>query len=196
MHKDTKIISKFQILINRHSVDYRSSNNDNTPNPTIVYAKKPFSGVNSVVEYLGRYTHKIAISNHRITDFDEKKQTVTFNYKDYKENGKRKQLTLNAIEFIRRFSLHILPKGFRKIRHYGFLASRNKPKLRKHQFMSGKIVKNEDKKNWKQIAREKLNYDADKCPCCKKGVMERIVSFGAKSPPKMIRNLIDGIIKK
>jgi hypothetical protein len=160
----------------------------------IVYAKQPFAGPKQVIEYLGRYTHKIAISNHRIKNIADDK--VSFSYKDYADSGKQKTMTLSSTEFLRRFCLHILPKGFRKIRHYGFLASRNKPKLRKHQFMSGIIVKNEDKKNWKQIAGEKLNYDADKCPCCKKGVMERIVSFGANSPPEMIRNLIDGIIKK
>lgn len=82
-----------------------------------VYAKKPFSGANSVVEYLGRYTHKVAISNHRITAIDNVNNTVTFNYKDYKANGIKKQLTLNAMEFVRRFSLHILPKVFVRIRH-------------------------------------------------------------------------------
>jgi len=88
----------------------------------VVYAKKPFSGVNSVVEYLGRYTHKVAISNHRITAIDKVNDTLTFKYKDYKDNATTKHLTLNAMEFVRRFSLHILPKAFVRIRHYGILS--------------------------------------------------------------------------
>ena len=70
---------------------------------------------NSVVEYLGRYTHKVAISNHRITDIDKVNDTITFKYKDYKSNGRKQELMLNSMEFIRRFSLHILPKSFVRI---------------------------------------------------------------------------------
>ncbi len=86
-----------------------------------VFAKKPFGNSNSVVEYLGRYTHKIAISNHRITAVND--QNTTFSYKDYKQGGIKKCMTLSNEEFIRRFALHILPKRFVKIRHYGFLSS-------------------------------------------------------------------------
>jgi site-specific recombinase XerC len=78
--------------------------------PWVVYAKRPFGSPKSVVEYLGRYTHKIAISNHRIQAID--KQTVSFLYKDYKQNGQKKTMTLSHCEFVRRFSLHILPKRF------------------------------------------------------------------------------------
>src|SRR5680860_992523 len=90
-----------------------------------VYAKRPFATPKTVVEYLGRYTHKIAISNHRLTDVNE--QSVSFTYKDYRQEGKQKQVTLDGVEFLRRFASHILPHGFVRIRHYGFLASRNKP---------------------------------------------------------------------
>jgi hypothetical protein len=90
----------------------------------VVYAKRPFGGAGQVIEYLGRYTHKIAISNHRIQSIDNGK--VVFSYKDYGDGGKVKTMTLSAPEFLRRFCLHIWPKGFRKIRHYGILASRNK----------------------------------------------------------------------
>ena len=71
--------------------------------------------------HLGRYTHKIAISNHRIKAIDDK--NVTFDYKDYKQNGFKKQMKLTHREFICRFAMHILPKGFVKIRHYGFFSS-------------------------------------------------------------------------
>lgn len=81
--------------------------------PWVVSAKKPFGSPASVVEYLGRYTHKIAIRNHRIKNIDN--QNVTFDYKDYRQNGFKKQMTLTHQEFIRRFSLHILPKRFVKI---------------------------------------------------------------------------------
>lgn len=143
----------------------------------VVYAKKPFSGVNSVVEYLGRYTHKIAISNHRITDFDKKKKTVTFNYKDYKENGKRKQLTLNAIEFIRRFSLHILPKGFVRIRHYGILSSTSK------QAAIKLIRKQLPLKKAKPIITKAIIYNPLVCPCCKKETMIKLLNFDYRGPP-------------
>jgi hypothetical protein len=73
----------------------------------IVYANRPFTGPQSVVEYLGRYTHMIAISNHRLKHADDKQ--VTFSYKDYKQGGVNKEMTLDALKFIRRYSLHILP---------------------------------------------------------------------------------------
>jgi hypothetical protein len=90
----------------------------------VVYAKRPFGNPQSVLEYLGRYTHKIAISNHRIINIQ--KNTVSFTYKDYRKGGQKKEMTLDSMEFIRRFSLHILPKKFVKIRHYGILSSTNK----------------------------------------------------------------------
>ena len=80
-----------------------------------MYAKRPFGSPASVVEYQGRYTHKIAISNHRILAID--KHAVTISYKDYKEEGKKKTLILTLGEFVRRFALHILPKLFVRIRH-------------------------------------------------------------------------------
>lgn len=89
----------------------------------VVYCKKPFKSPWHVVSYLGRYTHRVAISNSRIVDFDEK--AVTFKWKDYRENSRSKLMTLNAEEFARRFLLHVLPSGFTKIRHYGILSSRN-----------------------------------------------------------------------
>ena len=89
----------------------------------VVYAKPPFAGPEAVLAYLSRYTHRVAISNSRLIDFDE--AGVTFGYKDYRRSGTdRKQvMTLAADEFIRRFLLHALPKGFHRIRHYGLLAS-------------------------------------------------------------------------
>lgn len=92
----------------------------------VVFAKPAFNSPGAVVEYLGRYTHKVAISNHRITSIDEHK--VTFRYKDYRQKGQTKKMQLTGVEFLRRFCLHILPSDFRRMRHYGFLANVNKAK--------------------------------------------------------------------
>jgi hypothetical protein len=88
-----------------------------------VYAKPPFSGPEAMLSYLARYTHRVAISNRRLIALDER--GVTFRYKDYRRNGQARYrtMTLGADEFIRRFLLHVLPKGFHRIRHYGLLAS-------------------------------------------------------------------------
>ena len=87
----------------------------------IVYAKKPFAGPEQVLRYLARYTHRIAISNRRLAALDDR--SVTFTWKDYRAGGEHKCMTLDAHEFIRRFLLHVLPEGFQRIRHYGFLAN-------------------------------------------------------------------------
>jgi Putative transposase/Transposase zinc-binding domain len=88
-----------------------------------VYSKRPFSGPKSVLSYLSRYTHRVAISNRRLVAADEK--SVTFTFKDYRSEGpgRYKTMTLKTAEFIRRFLIHVLPKGFHRIRHYGLLAS-------------------------------------------------------------------------
>jgi hypothetical protein len=89
----------------------------------VVYAKPPFAGPEAVLAYLSRYTHRVAISNRRLISFDE--TGVTFRYKDYRRDGAERQrtMTLAPDEFIRRFLLHVLPKGFHRIRHYGLLAT-------------------------------------------------------------------------
>jgi hypothetical protein len=89
----------------------------------VVFCKKPFKSPGHVVRYLGRYTHRVAISNPRIKSFDGK--SVSFSWKDYKDGNKSKVMTLEAKEFARRFLLHVLPTGFTKIRHYGIMCSRN-----------------------------------------------------------------------
>jgi len=88
----------------------------------VVYAKPAFGGPQQVLRYLGRYTHRVAISNHRLVSFDGER--VTFRWKDYAHGNQQRQMTLTATEFLRRFFLHVLPKGFVRIRHFGFLANR------------------------------------------------------------------------
>jgi len=150
--------------------------------PWVVYAKKPFESPKSVVEYLGRYTHKIAISNQRIRKIDA--ETVTFSYKDYRQKGIKKQMVLSHAEFIRRFAMHILPKRFVKIRHYGFLSSTWKRiKLKNLQ------------QNLGIQPKEKLPPKAfqPKCTCCKVGNLVTIATFDLRVPPtwflEMSRNL-------
>jgi hypothetical protein len=109
----------------------------------VVYAKPPFGGPEHVFQYLGHYTHRIAISNHRIVNLADGK--VTFRVKDYADGCKKKLLTLDAVEFLRRFLLHVLPKGFVRIRHYGLCASAN---------VNGKLV----------TARRMLEHGTDLAP--------------------------------
>ncbi|HUJ76698.1 MAG TPA: transposase, partial [bacterium] len=89
----------------------------------VVYAKRPFGGPPQVLSYLAHYTHRVAISNRRLLALDLPRQTVTFTYRDYRHGAKVKPLTLSALEFIRRFSEHLLPAGLVRIRHYGLLAN-------------------------------------------------------------------------
>lgn len=149
----------------------------------VVYAKRPFGSPKSVIEYLGRYTHKVAISNHRIESIADRK--VSFSYKDYRDGGKTKLMTLDAAEFLRRFCMHILPKGFRKIRHYGILSSRNKSRLKEH-FVQEKTDKERSlyAEIFPQIDGQKL------CSCCKKGIMERVLSFKSNAPPPYLHYLL------
>jgi hypothetical protein len=93
----------------------------------VVYAKRPFGGPEYVLQYLGRYTHRVAISNHRLISFTEGK--VTFRWRDSAHHNEQKLMTLSLDEFLRRFLLHLLPKGFVRIRHFGFLANRRRATL-------------------------------------------------------------------
>src|ERR1700693_503509 len=94
-----------------------------TASALVLYAKRPFGGPKQVLSYLANYTHRVALSNRRIVAVDAQHQSVTFTYRDYRHGSQLKELTLSALEFIRRFSLHILPPGLVRIRHYGILAN-------------------------------------------------------------------------
>lgn len=160
----------------------------------VVYAKRPFGESKQVIEYLGRYTHKIAISNHRLININN--DQVTFTYKDYRDQSKHKIMTLHAGEFIRRFSLHILPRGFMRIRHYGLLSSSRKQKALPiiHQQLNSKYQVKE-KKDWKQISTE-LGFNPDCCPACKQQTMITVLCFDRRGPPDtiMIQSLRNKIV--
>jgi hypothetical protein len=131
----------------------------------VVFATQPFGGPKQVVKYLGQYTRRIAISNYRIKEITD--DQVVFSYKDRRDKNKQKTLPLKGEEFLRRFLLHIVPVGFTRIRHFGFLASRNKTKslavIRKEM----NVVAPEKKKlSWQQIAITRFGYDPSKCSCC------------------------------
>jgi hypothetical protein len=137
----------------------------------IAYAKAPFAGPEQVLEYLGRYTHRVAISNNRIVSIDNGK--VTFTYRDRKQNETR-EMTVDADEFIRRFLLHVLPKGFMKIRYFGFLANKNKKKaisiLRKLINPEAKLPE-KIKETVQEMMLRLTGSDITCCPKCKKGKM-------------------------
>lgn len=162
-------------------------------NNWVVYAKSAFGNPQHVIEYLGRYTHKIAISNHRIINVDN--NGVLFSYKDYRDGNTKKTMMLSALEFIRRFSLHILPKGFMRIRHYGILSSTRKQKDLPiiHQQLTHKLFIKPEKKDWKQICAQYLNYNPDCCPVCKKETMITLLVFDQRGPPDKI--LLSAMIK-
>ena len=110
----------------RNSYNFKELLNTCYEKDWIPHCKKTFNGAQSVINYLGKYTHRIAISNHRIIRMDE--DTVTYYVKDYREHGKWKELTISGVEFVRRFLMHVPPKRFVRIRHYGLLCTRSKNK--------------------------------------------------------------------
>ena len=134
----------------------------------ISYCKPPFENAKSVIKYLGRYTHRVAISNERIVS--EENGEVTFKYRDYKDNNKMKEMTVKAEEFIRRFLMHILPPGFMKIRHYGLLGNRNKKtKLAVCKKLTNTTSPVKPKLTTLEILKKTLGVDFNICPMCHKG---------------------------
>ena len=137
----------------------------------------------------------VAIGNHRIKDISE--TGVTFRWRDYRDKNKEKIMTLAGTEFLRRFCMHILPKRFVRIRHYGILSTSKRPVLRQLQQSFGiDRPKVKEKKNWKEICREHLDYDPDICPHCGKGKMQTIEIMLPKRAPPLIQLLSQKIKTK
>jgi hypothetical protein len=154
----------------------------------VTYCKEPFGGPEQVLEYLGRYTHRVAISNSRIVKLEDGK--VTFRWRDYRDGNKTKLMALDVFEFIRRFLLHILPNGFMKIRYYGILASRNhQTKLQRCKEILDVDTNQEQlttrSQSWEELLFELTGIDPRICPECKKGHMTRkeIISRPIHAPP-------------
>jgi predicted Zn-ribbon and HTH transcriptional regulator len=138
----------------------------------IVYAKKPFGSPRTVLDYLGRYTHRVALCNDRILKIDNGK--VLLSYRDRKAGDRKKTMVLEAQEFIRRFLLHVLPDGFMRIRHFGFLANRTKkhslPQCRKLLGLNPALP-DVPKKSAHALLLELTGIDLSRCPSCKQGTM-------------------------
>ena len=139
----------------------------------VVYAKRPFAGPEQVLDYVGRYTHRVAISNNRLLDIGHGQ--ITFRYKDYRHGSEQKTMTLDADEFIRRFLLHVLPDGFQRIRYYGFLGNRyREEKLSRCRQLLGMPANPppaEESKDYRERHEELTGCSLRECPFCHQGRM-------------------------
>jgi hypothetical protein len=145
----------------------------------VVYAKPPFAGPQQVLDYVGRYTHRVAISNNRLLDIEDGQ--VRFRYKDYRNDSQQKVMTLSADEFIRRFLLHVLPNGFQRIRYYGFLGNRfRQEKLQRCRQLLGMAFPDqaspatEPPKDYRDRYQELTGLSLRLCPVCRRGQMIRV----------------------
>jgi hypothetical protein len=154
----------------------------------VAYAKRPFGGPEQVLNYLGRYTHRVAISNNRLLDIDHGR--VSFHWKDYRHGDQQKTMTLEADEFIRRFLLHVLPDGFQRIRHYGFLGHRYcQAKLALCRQLLGVastgIVPQPSKPDYRDFYEKLTGKSLRDCPVCHVGHMVAIAALPTsdRAPP-------------
>jgi hypothetical protein len=156
--------------------------------PWVVYAKRPFAGPGQVLQYLGRYTHRIALTNNRLLSLDD--ETVRFRYKDYACGNRRKTMSLEAQEFIRRYLTHVLPHGFMRIRHYGLNGNRGKH----HKLAQARAALNVPRPELVPTAPETIEafwlrvaqLDIHQCPHCASAPMRRIGVLlpRAQGPPR------------
>jgi hypothetical protein len=154
-----------------------------------VYSKPPFGGPEQVLQYLARYTHRVALSNHRLRRLDH--DQVTFSYKDYTQGGRTREMTLPAEEFIRRFLLHILPDRFVRIRYYGLFANRHREReldrCRRLLGVEAPPPRPEEREDWQTIYLRVTGKDPTRCECCGRGhlqwVRELAPLIGGRSPP-------------
>lgn len=160
----------------------------------VVYSKAPFNGPEKVLDYLGRYTHRVAIANHRIVKAEN--GLVAFMYRDRADGDKCKQLTLDAKEFIRRFLLHVLPDSFVRIRHYGFLANRCKKRfLPRCRELLG--LRPDPPQVPPETTQERMlrltGVDVGQCPCCKHGKMRCVAELPAfnSAACRMLPQILD-----
>jgi hypothetical protein len=155
-----------------------------------VYSKESFDKPEYILDYLGRYTHRVAIDNHRIGSIDNNQ--VTFWYKDRANGGKRKSINVTGEEFIRRFLLHVLPQSFMRIRYYGFMANRCRKKkldVCKTLLEINSISNEIHKENTQEMMLRLTGFDILECPACKKGKMEKVAEL-----PKYL--LLTGLLKR
>ena len=156
----------------------------------VVYSKQPFGGPKQVLSYLSRYTHRVAISNNRILDMGN--NTITFSYRDRKNDNEKKSMPLKANEFIRRFLLHSLPKKLMRIRHSGFLANRCKKKdlLKCRKILEqDNIPEKQSNKSVKELMLELTGKDISTCPFCQKGKLQKMFKIPEQTGPGFFERL-------
>lgn len=160
---------KGQLSKNNQLPQYQSLLDVLWKKPWVVYCEPPLGNAQQIVKYLGQYTHRVAISNHRIENIDD--SGVSFWYKDYRDKGKKKLTKLSGVEFLRRFCLHILPRRFVKIRYYGILSSKQKEQLKP-------LLAKKPETKIKETAQERIvrltGFDRFQCPFCKAGTMHTV----------------------
>jgi hypothetical protein len=153
----------------------------------VVYAKPPFGGPERVLAYLGRYTHRVAIANSRLTDMADGK--VSFRWRDYRHRGKTKVMTLDAHEFIRRFLLHTLPDGFHRIRHYGFLANGHRvARLQSCRRLLASTQQDDPEPDAESTAIGAVHARTHHCPCCGKPMITLAIWRCGQVPPSPFWN--------
>ena len=153
----------------------------------VVYAKRPFAGPQQVLDYVGRYTHRVAISNNRLLDIEAGQ--VRFQWKDYRDKGQQKTMTLSAEEFIRRFLLHVLPDGFQRIRYYGFLGNRyRQEKLARCRQLLGMAAPVEapsespSPEDYRDRHEQLTGSSLRECPICHRGRMIVVETLTSHRP--------------
>ncbi len=162
--------------------------------PWVVYAKRPFAGPESVIQYLGRYTHRIAISNDRIVALQD--GNVRFRWRDYKDDNRNKVMTLPAGEFLRRFLLHVLPRGFMRIRHFGLLANRHrKAKLERcRELLHVQVPEDKPAETAVAMIERLTGKDLTVCPFCEQGTMRTTEQLPSIPATRLIRSVIVPIL--
>jgi hypothetical protein len=150
--------------------------------PWVVYAKKPFGSPLHVLDYLARYTHRVALSNDRICSL--RNGEVVFAYRDRKNLDRRKSMTLGAEEFIRRFLLHVIPKGFMRVRHYGFLANHRKDCLSKCRQLMGlsPVPTPPPQRSTDELMLALTGIDIHRCPLCQNGTLMWVSQLAVSIP--------------
>ena len=148
----------------------------------IVYAKRPFAGPEQVLGYLGRYTHRVALSNDRLVDLRDGR--VQFRWKDYADHDRVKVMTLVADEFLRRFLLHVVPRGFMRIRHFGLLANRTRRDtlMRCRALLGQPPTETAPPESAAVLLHRLTGIDLSRCPTCGEGRMHITVIVGPQAP--------------
>ena len=150
----------------------------------VVYSKAPMAGAAQVLRYLGRYTHRIAIGNERLVALQDDR--VTFGYRDRRHGNSKKLLTLDAPAFVRRFLLHVLPRGFVRVRHFGLQANGCRTKLLAHarQLLGSPAPPSPDatlRESWQQLFHRLIGRDPNSCPYCQRGILRIVASHSPLS---------------